>query len=105
MYLTKRKYALLGGVLVLTMAVATAGIARSNHRPDPVTVPERTAIHVTLDQALTSNRSRPGDRFDATVAEPVVISEKVVIPQGAHVKGVVVDAHESGRLMGRARLH
>lgn len=103
MYLSKRNYVLFGGALLLAAALATAGIARS-HRPDPVTVPERTSIHVTLDQALASNQSRPGDRFDATVAEPVVVSEKVVIPQGAHVGGVVVDARESGRLLGRARL-
>ncbi len=104
MNLTKRKYVLVSGVLVLAMGLAAAGVARSNHRPDPVTVPERTSIHVTLDQALTSNQSRPGDRFDATVAEPIMVSDKVIIPQGAHVGGVVVDAHESGRLMGRARL-
>ncbi|HWZ83149.1 MAG TPA: hypothetical protein VNW47_11015 [Terriglobales bacterium] len=104
MYLTKPKYAVLGGTLLVAMALATAGIARSNHRPDPVTVPELTSIRVTLDQALTSNQSRPGDRFDATVAEPISVSDKVVIPQGAHVRGVVVDARESGRLRGRARL-
>ena len=104
MYPTKRKYVLLSGALLLAMVLATAGIAGSNHWPDPVTVPERTSIHVTLDQALTSNQSRPGDRFDATVAEPILVSDKVVIPQGAHVGGVVVDARESGRLMGRARL-
>jgi hypothetical protein len=67
-------------------------------------LPEHTAIHVTLDQALTTNQSRPGDHFDATVSEPVVINGKTVIPQGAHAEGLVVDARQSGRLMGRARL-
>jgi hypothetical protein len=71
---------------------------------DPVTVPERTSLSVTLDQALASNQSRPGDHFDATVAEPITVGDKVVIPEGARVGGVVVDAQESGRLMGRARL-
>jgi hypothetical protein len=73
-------------------------------RADPVTLTEDTAIHVTLDQALSSNRSNPGDHFEATVSEPVVVDGKTVIPQGAHAEGLVVDAHQSGRLMGRARL-
>jgi hypothetical protein len=69
-----------------------------------MTVPELTAIHVTLDQAVASNQNRPGDHFDATVSEPVVIDGKTVISQGAHAEGLVVDARQSGRLMGRARL-
>ena len=69
-----------------------------------MTVPELKAIHVTLDQAVTSNQNRPGDHFDATVSRPVVIDGKTVIPQGARAKGVVVDAKHSGRLKGRARL-
>src|SRR5260370_7110701 len=67
-------------------------------------LPERKAIHVTLDQALATNQSRPGDHFDATVSEPVVVNGKTVIPQGAHAEGLVVDARQSGRLKGRARL-
>jgi hypothetical protein len=69
-----------------------------------MTVPEQTAIAVTLDQGLASDQSRAGDHFEATVSAPIVINEHTVIPQGAHVDGVVVDARPSGRLMGRARL-
>jgi hypothetical protein len=76
-----------------------------------VTVAEDTPIHVTLDQALASNKSRPGDHFDATVSKPIIIGDKTVVPgdktvvpHGARVQGLVVDAHHSGRLMGRARL-
>jgi len=101
MYLTRRNV-LLGSTL-LAAAFVTAAIARSNHT-DPVTVPERTSINVTLNQTLASNQSKPGDHFEATVATPITIADKVVIPQGARVQGIVVDAHESGRLMGRARL-
>lgn len=103
MILTKRHYLIAGGatLLALTLVVSAATVA---NRPDPVTVPELTPIHVTLDQAVTSNQNRPGDHFDATVSEPVVIDGKTVIPQGAHADGVVVDAKKSGRLMGRARL-
>src|SRR6266403_2799058 len=101
MNLTKRRYGLLSGVL-LTAVLATT--TASPNRSEPVTVAEQTSIHVTLDQALASNQSRPGDHFDATVSKPIIIADKTVIPQGARVEGVVVDARHSGRLMGRARL-
>jgi hypothetical protein len=103
MILTKRHYLIGGGATLLALALVASAVTVA-HRPDPVTVPELTPIHVTLDQAVTSNQSRPGDHFDATISEAVVVDGKTVIPQGAHAEGIVVDAKPSGRLMGRARL-
>src|SRR4029077_15074322 len=103
MHLTKRHYLITGGAVVLAAAL-TMSAATLRGGSDPVMLPERTAIHVTLDQALATNQSRPGDHFDATVSEPVVVNGKTVIPQGAHAEGLVVDARQSGRLKGRARL-
>ena len=70
---------------------------------DSVTVPQRTRIHVVLDQAVTTG-TRPGHHFRATVSQPVVIEGKTVIPQGARAEGVVVQAKEAGRFKGRPRL-
>ena len=103
MILTKRHYLIGGGATLLALALVASAVTVAN-RPDPVTLPELTPIHVTLDQAVTSNQSRPGDHFDATVSEAVVVDGKTVIPQGAHAEGIVVDAKPSGRLMGRAKL-
>src|SRR5467141_4402646 len=103
MFLTKRHYLMIGGPVLLTAAMTLAATTLAD-RSDPVTLPENTAIRVTLDQALSSDLSKAGDRFDARVSEPVVIDGKTVIPQGAHAEGWVVDARQSGRLMGRARL-
>ena len=101
MLLTKNRYIIFGGVLLLLAGIIAATAAISG-RHNPVTVPEQTAIHVTLDQGLASDQSRPGDHFEATVSEPIVIDEHTVIPQGARATGLVVDAHPSGRLLGRA---
>jgi hypothetical protein len=103
LHFTPRKYALLGGAILLTIGLELAAATMLKH-PDPVTVPEATTIRVTLDHSLASDRNEPGDHFEATVSEPVVVDNKTVIPQGAAVEGLVVDAHHSGRLMGRARL-
>src|SRR5258707_14155076 len=103
MLLTKRHYLMIGGAILLAAAL-TLSAATLRDGSDPVTLPEHTAIRVTLDQALASNQSRPGAHFEATVSQPVIMDGKTVIPQGAHAEGLVVDARQSGRLMGRARL-
>jgi hypothetical protein len=103
MILTRRHYLLAGGAVLLALALGIAAASLPN-RAEPMVIPESTAIHVTLDQALASNQSRPGDHFEATVSEPVIVDGKTVIPQGASAEGLVVDARPSGRLMGRAHL-
>lgn len=103
MHLTKRSYILLGSSLVLVGALIW-GAATYASSPAPMMVPKQTPIHITLNQTLASNRSKPGQHFEATVSEPVMLDGKTVIPRGAKVEGRVVDVHPSGRLMGRARL-
>ncbi|MBI3485173.1 MAG: hypothetical protein HY012_08495 [Acidobacteria bacterium] len=70
----------------------------------PVAVPAGTEIAIVLDQSISSEQARSGDPFDASVAAPVVVDGKTVIPKGAHVQGIVVEARASGRLKGVARL-
>jgi hypothetical protein len=106
---TRRKYILGGGAALLAAALTVAGGAQIRHRIEasrivPITVPEDTSIHVTLDQAVSSDQSRPGDHFTATVSQPIMLADKTVVPDGAEVEGFVVDAQRSGRLKGRARL-
>ena len=104
MLLIRRHYLMMGGAVALAVALGVGAAEVIAHRGKPVTLPESTAIHVTLDQAIASDQNRAGDHFEATVSEPVVIDGKTVIPEGAHAEGLVVDAQQSRRLMGRARL-
>jgi len=69
-----------------------------------VTIPPETSMSVRLDQTLASNQSRPGDQFDATLSGPVWVNGAVAIPEGARIKGKVVDARPSDSLEGTARL-
>jgi hypothetical protein len=70
----------------------------------PVALPAGTEIAVVLDQSISSEQARSGDPFDASIAAPVIVDGKTVIPKGAHVQGIVVEARASGRLKGVARL-
>ncbi|HWN74456.1 MAG TPA: hypothetical protein VNO13_01860 [Candidatus Udaeobacter sp.] len=102
---TKRNILLGSAIVLLSAGIITAAVTLATHpRTVPVTVPEETALHVTLDQGISSNQNRPGDHFEATISEPVVLNDKTVIPQGTPVEGLVVDARPSGHLMGRAHL-
>src|SRR6267143_2164008 len=68
------------------------------------TVPAGTIVSVRLGEALGSKISQSGQDFDATLAEPIVVETKEVIPAGADAHGTVVDAKSLGRFKGAARL-
>jgi hypothetical protein len=70
----------------------------------PITLAAGTVIPVTVDQTISSETSRAGDRFDATVYEPVVAEGVTVIPKHARATGHVIDAKPSGRLHSPGRL-
>jgi len=72
--------------------------------PAVITLPAGTNISVRLDQDLGSKISRTGDSFTATVAHPVTVNGKTVIPQDAQAEGAVIDAKPLGRFKGGALL-
>src|SRR6185437_299528 len=70
----------------------------------PVVIPAGTMITVRLSQAVGSKISNSGDTFPATVATPVVVGGRTVIPSGADAEGTVVQAAPLGRFKGGAVL-
>ena len=72
--------------------------------PKPVVVHSGTVIAVTLDQSVSSKDANQGDHFEASVAEPVVVEGKAVIPKDARVSGTVILAKSAGRFRGNAEL-
>lgn len=70
----------------------------------PVTLPEGTVLTVRLNETVSSKSNNSGDKFTATVEEPVEADGKVVIPKGATVTGTVTDAKPLGKIKGGATL-
>src|SRR5207244_4496446 len=68
------------------------------------TVPASTAVTVTLLDTVSTDASKEGDKFKATLAEPIVVNGKVVAEKGDKVNGTVKTVEEPGRVKGRARL-
>lgn len=55
-----------------------------------ITVPKGTQLTAVVDQTLRSAKTHEGDTFAASLAVPVQIDGKTVLPKGAHVTGKVV---------------
>ena len=72
--------------------------------PKEVTLPSGTVITVRLASTVGSKSSNTGDRFNATIATPVELAGKVVLPKGAGVQGKVAQAVPQGRFKGGASL-
>ena len=102
---------------------SSSGVSQENSRPNS-SVGERqvvpagggqgqvaagTEIHATLDTPLSTKTSKPGDRFTATVAQPVRGSNgSMIVPAGSHIEGEVSEA-EQGKavavLRGKGKLN
>lgn len=54
--------------------------------------PSGTVVHAVLVSPLDSATSKKGDSVDAVITQPLVVSDKLFIPQGSHLKGVVLQA-------------
>jgi hypothetical protein len=87
-----------------TPAPATKTEEPKKPRIETVTIPEGTTLTVRLTQSVGSKISQPGQSFSATLAEPVEVNGKTVIPAGAAAMGTVVDAKPLGRFKGGAVL-
>jgi hypothetical protein len=61
-------------------------------------------IAARLDQALSSDHMTPGDSFQATLAEPLIVDGYVISEKGARLSGRVVDSRKAGRFSGTAEL-
>ena len=69
-----------------------------------ITVPDGTALDVTLESSHASDTSRTEDAVRGTLDSPIVIDEVTVIPSGSVLTGHVTGAQESGNVRGRAEI-
>ena len=67
-------------------------------------IPAGTSLRVTLIDGVSSRKNKSGEMFLATLAEPVVVDGTTVLEKGVKVQGRVLDAEESGRVKGRAKI-
>lgn len=79
--------------------------------PPPPTgafLPAGSMLEVELNQTIDADRNRVGDRFTATVKEPLIAQNgEVVVPEGAVVSGVITGLKPSRHVgdQGAVRIH
>src|SRR5215472_14104891 len=77
---------------------------RSTQLRPRLIIPAGTAIAVRLGETLDTKRVRAGDRFSASLDEPIIVRGRVVVPKGTIFSGYVAESKPSGRVHGRGVL-
>jgi hypothetical protein len=73
-------------------------------KPDHITIPAGTRISVRTIDAIDSTTSLVGDRFQASLEEPLTSEGITVVAKDAFVYGRLTQAKESGTFTGRSQL-
>jgi hypothetical protein len=68
------------------------------------TVPAGTKVLLELKSAIDTRSAKPGDGVYLSSVFPVVVGNRVMIPTGVYVQGVVDRVQRGGRIKGRAQL-
>lgn len=71
-------------------AAASAKVTEPAQPAKTITLPKGTAITATVGQTLASDKNHQGDSFAASLATPVKLDGKTVLPKGAHITGKVI---------------
>lgn len=59
--------------------------------------PSGSVVHALLVTPLSSATSKKGDPVEAVISQPLVVSDKLFVPQGSHLKGTVLEARPARR--------
>jgi hypothetical protein len=69
-----------------------------------VTIPAGTRISVRTVDGIDSAKNDVGDRFQASLEEPLIVDGNVVVAKGADIYGRLAESKESGTFSGRSQL-
>jgi len=87
-----------------TSRLNEVGTVAGTQAPADVTIPAGTRISVRTIDTIDSTKNHVGDRFQASLEEPLTIDENVVVAKGADVYGRLAESKKSGTFAGRSEL-
>jgi hypothetical protein len=82
------------------VAVGRSGVKA----PAYITIPVGTRISVRTIDSIDSTKNHVGDRFQASLEEPLTVDGKVVVTKGADVYGRLAESKQSGTFTGKSQL-
>lgn len=68
------------------------------------TIPTGSKIVIRMVDAISSEQSKAGQTFVATLEEPIILGGVEVVPKNADVRGRISTINEAGRVTGSAQL-
>ena len=71
---------------------------------DRVSIPTGTRLTIRTIDSIDSDRNHVGDKFAATLDQPLYVNDVLVVPKGADVYGRLEEAKEAGHLAGKSQL-
>ena len=71
--------------------------------PTPVVIPAGTDLRVRTTSPITTG-AQPTQKFEASLAKPLMVGNTVVVPKGAMVSGTIPQAKSAGRIQGEGNL-
>ena len=69
-----------------------------------ITIPAGTLVTIRMIDAVDSDSTRLGTTYRASVDEPVVVNNQVIIPRGAEALTKVVAEEQSGKIQGQTSI-
>ncbi len=69
-----------------------------------ITIPAGTRISVRTIDRIDSTENHVGDRFQASLEEPLTVDGNIVVAKGVDVYGRLAESKESGTFTGRSLL-
>lgn len=78
--------------------------APSRRTYDGPIIPAGTPLHVRLDESLGTKRDSAGERFSASLADPIMMNGQALLPVGTRFNGHITRSKPSGHVKGRALL-
>ncbi len=70
--------------------------------PELVTIPANTVISIRMNEPIDVRESKPDQEYTASINEPVLANNQVVIPRGAAARVRLLHSKKAGHIRGRA---
>ncbi|HXY48084.1 MAG TPA: hypothetical protein VEI01_01445 [Terriglobales bacterium] len=98
-------------VPALVFAQGTSQSTRSSEPPssaaanrEVVVIPAGTQVPLSLRQAISTKTAKEGDPVYAETTFPVVVDNRILVPAGTYVQGMISHIQRGGHIKGRAEL-
>lgn len=74
-------------------------------QPVPVEIAAGTTLTIRMIDGVDSSVNQPGEIFRASLENPIVSGDRVVVPKGADVYTRLVSSSSAGKFSGKSELH